>query len=386
MSVFNNRKLIFLDLFLEEDQDEINNINLIRTLFTKVLGTNFGTYGIVLWTKHADYFSEFSDRIFKTTNNFTLPLFAVALDKTQYMNNNYEGLLEGVEEKLKENVASSLFIEWNKSVKSGSDRTIKMLYDLFDNDPKKYVNLEPILYSLALNFTGIPPENVGTYDLQKDLIKSLMDSLQFEISNRFNKIDNLFADPKKLNFNATKDERQVIFSKLNALLMLDNQNLAQDSPIPGNIYEIVDKSSPMYIKTLTVKKVEKDLDDDPDYKAIPKRRICIEMTPPCDFAQGKNKKFSRVVGGIHMDFDANIRTSSFGGENFYAFLYPIQLEGFDKPQMLIFDFYQFQTLIEDNLKDNKRFNIIYRAKDKLFADILQKLSSHTARLGIGVLQ
>ncbi|WP_185965535.1 hypothetical protein [Flavobacterium zepuense] len=385
-SVFNNRKLIFLDLFLEDGQDEINNINIIRALFTKVLGTSFGTYGIVLWTKHTEHFTEFINRIFKPTNNFTLPLFAVALDKTLYMNNNYEGLLEGVEEKLKENVASSLFIEWNKSVKSGSDHTIKMLYDLFDNDPKKYINLEPLLHSLALNFTGIPADNIGNYDLQKDLVKSLMDSLQFEISNRFNKIDNLFSDPKKLNFNASKEEKQLIFSKLNTLLMLDNHNLAQDSPIPGNIYEIKDESSAMFIKTITVKKADKDLNSDPDYKDLPKRRICIEMTPPCDFALGKKKKFSRVVGGLHMDYDANIKTSAFGGENFYTFLYPIQLEGFEKPQMLIFDFYHFQTLIEDDLKDSTRFSIIYRAKDKLFADILQKLSSHTARLGIGVLQ
>jgi len=382
-SVFNNRKLIFLDLFLEEGQNEINNINIIRRLFTKVIGNDFGTYGIVLWTKHTDHFDEFVNRIFKSNNDFSLPLFAVSLDKTLYMNNNYEGLLEGVEEKLKESVASSLFIEWNKSVKGGSDHTIKMLYGLLDNDPKKYNSLEPLLYSLALNFTGIPKENIGNYDLQKDLIKSLMDSLQFEISNRFNKIDNLFSDPKKLNFNISKPERELIFSKLNTLLMLDNQNLAQDSPIPGNIYEIVNDSSSMYIKTIT--KQDKDLNTDPDYKDIPKRRICIEMTPPCDFALGKKKKFSRVVGGLHMDYDPAIK-SAFVGENFYTFLYPIKLDGFEKPQIIIFDFYHFQTLTEDDLKDDNSYKIIYRAKDKLFADILQKLSSHTARLGIGILQ
>lgn len=381
--VFNNRKLIFLDLFLDESQDEVNNINIIRSLFDKVLGNDFGTYGIVLWTKHPEHFNEFVDRIFKPANKFTLPLFAVALDKTAYMNNDYKGLLEGVEEKLKENVASSLFIEWNKSVKSGSDHTIKMIYQLLDNNSQKNANLEALLYHLALNFTGIPKENIGTYDLQKDLVKSLMDSLQFEISNRFNKIENLFSDPTKLQLNVSKEEKQIVFSKLNALLLLDNHNLSQDSIIPGNIYEIKDKLSPMYIKT--VSKKDRDLDTDKDYKDIPKRRICIEITPPCDFALGKKKKFSRVIGGIQMDYSSDIKSSAFTGENYYAFLYPVKIEGFDKPQILVFDFYHFQTLIEDDLKNNNNYEIIYRAKDKLFADILQKLSSHTARLGIGIL-
>lgn len=382
-SVFNNRKLIFLDLFLEEGQDEINNINIIRSLFTKVLGTDFGTYGIVLWTKHPDYFNEFIDRIFKPTNKFTLPLFAVSLDKTVYMNNGYQGLLEGVEQQLKESVASSLFIEWNKAVKFGSDHTIKMIYELFDNDPKKYKNLEPLLYLLAKNFTGIPKGNLEGYDLQKDLIKSLMDSLQFEISNRFSKIDKLFSDPAKLNFNASKDEKELIFSKLNSQLMLDTHNLAQNSPIPGNIYEILDDTSDMFIKSIVVQKKTKDLEKDELFSKIPMRRICIEITPPCDFSQGKKKHFSRVVGGIQMDYTPENKPTA---DNYYTFLYPLQIDGYDKPQIIFFDFYHFQTLNEEDLKNPKHFKIIYRAKDKLFADILQKISSHTARLGIGLLQ
>ena len=37
---------------------------------------------------------------------------------------------------------------------------------------------------------------------------------------------------------------------------------------------------------------------------------------------------------------------------------------------------------DENLKDDSKYRIIFRAKSKLFADILQKYSSYSARLGI----
>ena len=41
---------------------------------------------------------------------------------------------------------------------------------------KKNENLEAVLYSLALNYTGIPKNESKEYDLQKDLVKSNLQS------------------------------------------------------------------------------------------------------------------------------------------------------------------------------------------------------------------
>lgn len=300
---------------------------------------------------------------------------------------NYTELCK-LEEKLEKDVASSFFVEWNKAVKIGSDNTITTLYNLFDTNDKKNKHLEAVLYSLALNFTGIPKNNVENYNLQKDLIKSLMDTLQFEITGSYIGVKELFTQQNKLNFNETADEKSKVFSKLNSLLLLDLQNLSQNSPIPGNVYEIIDQTSPLYIKELIYKKNNEDIDIHSDFKDLKKRRICIEITPPCDFAQNKKQSLSRIVGGVQMDFDKDIlkgNTSPFKTDNFYTFLYPVSMEGFEKPQMIIFDFYRFQTLNESDLKNKDKFKIIMKTKDKLFADILQKFSSHTARLGIAVL-
>ncbi|WPR77700.1 hypothetical protein [Algoriphagus sp. NG3] len=386
---FNNRKLIFLDLYLENKSSLEDNISKIRGYFKNILGNEFGTYGIVLWTKHIEEFDEFKKRIYKTANKYSSPLFVIPLEKNGYLNKgSFEGILEDLEDKLLKDVSSSFFVEWNKAVKKGSDNTITTLYNLFESNEKKDKNLEAILYLLALNFTGIPINSTSSYNVQKDLVKSLMDTLQFEISNSYKEIINLFKVAKKLEFNEVVTEKNKIFSKLNSLLLLDFQNLSQDSPIPGNIYEISDQTSPLYIKEITYKKKTEDLDTHTTFKDLKKRRVCIEITPPCDFALNKKQSLSRIVGGIQMDYDKDIlkgNNSPFKTDNYYTFLYPINVNGFTEPQMIVFDFYRFQTVNEKELKDNSKYKIIIKAKDKLFADVLQKFSSHTARLGIAAL-
>lgn len=394
---FNNRKIIFLDLYLDDSRSSTDNIAKIRKYFKSIIGKEFGTYGIVLWTKHTNHFEDFCDKIFQKNNPFTLPLFAIALDKTKYKKQgSYIGVLEELEEKLLNDVASSFFVEWNKAVKTGSDNTISTLYNLFDTNHKKNKYLEAVFFKLAQNHTGFPintsikiedeeeKRRIKSF-LQKDLIKSLMDSLQVEISNNYQIVDILFKEINKLNYNENPEEKTIVFSKLNSLLLLDEHNLLQESPMPGYIYAILDQTSPLYINELLYKKANENIDTHADFKDLKKRRVCIEITPPCDFALSKKQSFSRIIGGLQIDYDKTLLNNTFSTENYYKYLYPIIIPGFDKPQMIIFDFYRFQTINEDILKEQIKFKIILKAKDKLFADILQKLSSHTARLGIAVM-
>lgn len=209
------------------------------------------------------------------------------------------------------------------------------MYNLFDSNEKKKNHLEAVLFKLAQNYSGFPinpsvkitdvveKEKIKSF-LQKDLIKSLMDSLQFEISNNYQNVEILFNELTKLNYNESKVEKYKVFSKLNSLLMLDLDNLSQDSPIPGNIYEICDPALPVYIKELVYKKKNEDIDTHNDFKNLKKRRICIELTPPCDYAQKKKQLFSRIVGGIQLDFDKKLLQSKFSTENFYKYLHPIR--------------------------------------------------------------
>ena len=52
---------------------------------------------------------------------------------------------------------------------------------------------------------------------------------------------------------------------------------------------------------------------------------------------------------------------------------------------MVFDLRYFGMLDESDLQDANKYKIIFKAKEKLFADILQKLSSYNARLGLSVI-
>lgn len=198
---------------------------------------------------------------------------------------------------------------------------------------KKNKHLEAVLFNLACNYTGIPvniipkDSSVQAKDavntllnqvnpfLQKDLVKSLMDSLQVEISNNHNDIKDLFLNPNKLKYDSSNGKTRV-FSKLNSLLLLDFQNLSQDIALPGNIYEVLENQNQIYFKSFYNKDIEIKLEDHKDFKEkgkdtvgneidVPKviKRIAIEVTPPCDFAGKKKQLQSRIVGGVMLDYD-----------------------------------------------------------------------------------
>jgi hypothetical protein len=109
-------------------------------------------------------------------------------------------------------------------------------------------------------------------------------------------------------------------------------------------------------------------------------KIIVEVTPPCDFAVDKKGDISKVLGGF---FTKNpIDPKVFNKPVFYNFLQGVTLQGNDTPQNFIFDYRKSGSVLETDLKDEKKYKLLCRFKDKLFADIIQKSSAHTARLGI----
>ena len=62
-----NRKLIFMDLILDEDSSHpAKNISmLIRTLETVTNHPDFGLYGLIVWSKHSENKEELQKRIGK---------------------------------------------------------------------------------------------------------------------------------------------------------------------------------------------------------------------------------------------------------------------------------------------------------------------------------
>lgn len=372
----NNRKIIFLDLFLDETmREEKEQISKIRSYFSRVIGSKFGTYGIVLWTKHKEHLELFKEKIYQTSGKYTPPLFVIAIDKTKYLRNGFSSIIQDLNKELTQDISSAFFIEWNKSVKQGGDSTIYNIYELFNKIDNRERYLEPLLYELAINYSGLPREyaNKDMIFLQKELIKSLMDNLQFGIINSYNKVEKLFLNTNQLEFNDNPGIKLGLFSKLNSILLLEHENINQQYAIPGTIYRIDEK----LVKNSYICEVL-------DQKGVQYRKsnlIILDISPPCDFNNSKKNKKSRIIEGAILDYDKKLK-DKFKQERFYL-VNLVDFNGY--PKTIIFDFYGFQTITEDSLVDKDKYKPLLRIKDILFSDILQKISSHISRAGIAIL-
>ncbi|HTR80184.1 MAG TPA: hypothetical protein VMM58_01055 [Bacteroidota bacterium] len=404
-----NRKIVFLDLSLDDLKTPVDNIStIIRPMLLKNFGRNFGTYGVVLWTKHFEDVSEFKKRVQKDAGEYSLPLFVVALDKTKYSGRgDYSSVFDDLNEQLKQNASSSFFIEWFSLINRARDKSIDGVYSLVNDYELQSKDLQFILFQLAKNYTGIPFEQIKDYSLHVDTFKAFNDILSYEVSANVKTKMDIFDHPEKVSYlgigvdlrsyeylakddgrtilnnglaltaNQKKEDphknrivalqKEVfdIYSSLNGKLLIDEYHLDQQVIIPGNIYEILDRNSMFRLPTL------------PD-NSTP---IIVEVTPPCDFAQ-KQILHARVLGGYMTEVVIDdIPKKGY----YYKDAFPIRLSTKDKSQILVFDFRFNGFLEEGDLKDNSKYKLLFRAKDKFFADILQKLSGHSARLGLPVI-
>lgn len=89
-----------------------------------------------------------------------------------------------------------------------------------------------------------------------------------------------------------------------------------------------------------------------------------------------------MIGGILTEYTDN-KIDNYK-RDYYKEIYPLSLEGYVNPMFIVFDFRHIGVVKKSELNNIKKFKLKYRAKDKLFADILQKSSSHFSRLGLSV--
>jgi hypothetical protein len=415
-----NRKLIFLDLFLSKTAgaNVAGHISEIRNILTKAIGKEFGSYGIVLWSAHNEEIKTLKQKINQDFQKelYTLPLFIIGLPKTKYLKEGFGAIFTDLDTEIDKNIAANFFIQWSNIVEKGRENAIANIYSLVNDFEKQDQNLKYLLFQLARNYTGIPLEDIikNGYPLHIDSLKAFNNMLDYEITElcdsstdyygklediRYIGVDNLIEkfsegiDEKKYfeNFEIIKKEEDKIYangteikqsllnkfdteirskkSALNFKMHFDDVNLIQDNVVPGNIYKIKDDAS--------IFKME---DSDIPKGAIP---IMIEVSPPCDYSIKKRRK-SRGVSGFICEI-TNKKLKDYSKEYNYKEVWPIEINGYSDPCMFIFDFRYFGSIEINELKNTEKYILMYRAKNKLFADILQKLAAHTSRLGLSII-
>jgi hypothetical protein len=285
--------------------------------------------------------------------------------------NDFSTLLTDIEVILKEDAAATFFLEWSNSVQQAQNSTVFNIYSLLPNYMTLSNDFTFILKELAKNHTGIHESQVSSYpSLYIDAYKSFDDILHAELINCQKSDVDIFS--RQTNPFSKQDELINIFAQLNTAMFIDTNNIVQDIIIPGNIYK-------------TITEIELLKFDGAPKKSI---KIVIEITPPCDFSQKKNGN-PRIVSGFMFDWgDDNEKQEkylkAFSGDARYT-IYPIKIPNTPNPQFICFDFRYTTAVKKQDLEDASKYQILFRSKPKLFADVLQKFSAHAARLGLSVI-
>ncbi len=434
-----NRNLIFMDLMLNGNSAQLReNISIVISLLGKITnGGFFGAYGLVVWTSHCEYVEELKEALSKAAMIPTTcecsdeeevlieshlenpPLFVIGLGKSKYNLGNgvykYDSLKEDLEQALSENKSAYFFVQWNASIERAKNHIANEFYQLGKDYEQRDKRLIYLLLELAKNHTGL--QNASDYPyLTADAYKAFDELLYSKLyAEQKEATLPLFEEEMTSPFEKI-EEKQTIAAILNSMFFIDDIGLSTKDIVPGNIYRVKKDNSPLItnrkasvelLEAETKKSNKIKMDNEKRRKNRPANPqlkeeiepfipecwdVAIELTPPCDYSQG-NRKMARLVGGYIFDIpmgksseastksriveDGCLPKSDSAKEYTIG---PIMLK--NKVRYMVFDYTYLVTVSIETLKDTECYEVCYRAKPKLFAHILQRFSSHAARLGL----
>ena len=369
-----NHQIIFMDFSLDDTRtNPIDNISLIRKVLRKICKEAYGAYGLVLWTRHLENIQMLKTKltIDAEKKDYITPLFVIGLDKESYLQKGYGFLWEDLNIKLLENKAALFFFNWRNSVDVASDNALNYMYQLVPDYEAQAQQFPYLLYQMAENYSGIPTKDMLVYDgMYKDAYRAFDELLYSDLISQQCNHENIFPEKvEKPNYAFNEELEQI--ARINSKLLLDLSITNKEIVMPGNVYQV--------IKDNVFLKIE----------GTPKKHnsvhIAIEMTPPCDFSH--KKVSSRLIGGFMIDCPTTKEklneyvSSIFKADSKYL-IWPIIYD--NNIRLICFDFRNIYIESDETIRDDSSYKLLFMVKHRLFADILQKFSSHAARLGLAI--
>lgn len=383
--------LIFLDINFGFDAAAGNiksQVNLAVQLFADALSEQSTPYGVVLWSKDSrlpyDGDDGQGESTFEYIKNLLYkvalpgkpkPLFVIDLDKSLFWENtDYAALTDALKRELRKDKMAKFFAYWNKEVLQSAALTCKDIQEYAEkisaeNKTGMAEEFFNILKYATYSYFGFPREarkpisdilsrysfsylasqlhgKLHSHFCLKDislLFKTKHDHIYKQIKNKKNKAPVLRSVVGELNF-------RTIFDVVKA----DVKGLK----LPGLIY---------------CRPHKHNLDGN-DGSEID---FYVNITPPCDVAQGKKNAsiyLSGTIYGYDTYHDALGKYKKPDGDRYYKT--PPVL--YCQDNYLIFKF-DLRSISRKIAQKNAQPTFIL--KDSIFADLMQKFGHHNSRLG-----
>ena len=356
-----------------------------------------------MWTKHQEDIDEFKTKMQENDKDrYDLPLFIISMDKTKYLAKDFDSLMNDLENELKENIAANFLINWSNFIDNSKAKILRSIFGIVPNYFINSNNMEYVLAKMAMSRiengndkvdenTDLPEEySDSAFRAFNDLLLSEADNIDFKtkIFKNIKKeiaIDIKDTKTKLIEKKNIPMEALDIIAALNSQLLIKQGKDIQNKPIiPGIVYKIIgeEHSSKYPQKTEYFKQ-----DQLHKMELFP---IVIDMTPPCDFSNNKALRH-RLMYGFMFEYNENnlkIINDNLKKDCYYKEFQPftLNIEHDNKIHGAIFDFRIITFETKENLQNSEFYKILFRAKRRLFADLLQRMSAYVSRLGLPIIK
>lgn len=399
-------RLIILDMelqvrdFLGTDTTD-EDVKLATSIINSLFGEDSQQlYALLIWTTHPDRFENYIDKLYKRleTLNKPLPLFSNSLlkEKCKKDDNNDEydvdKILKSFEEFFENRDELIALLDWENQCFYSAKETINSISE--SNDSEEIKKTLTALAHQSLHPSQI--KNKEKYAVAESLKYLLNDKLSYSIES----IDNdLWA--KTLLSTVTELEN---LSKINTLLHLDFTNLESEMICPGDFFKINDDLLWSYFTDETGERLakfkraifyknfkNKDKDGNSTnnlQKEISDNAIfgLLEISPSCDFAQGKRKECKMYVFAILSPYKEELINSdspSIIGKK----IFNIKDSDFT---FFINSNYIFtipdKIIIEVSEETNeKNLSKIFRIRESLLLPLIREIANQNSRIGTIIL-
>ena len=320
-------RVVFLDLRLFEAIPSESRHYIAATLpiLKRIVAPSRGGTGIVCWTMHPEDITELEKQLPKVMPKFT-PAFILRLDDKPALVADHVQLNRAVDEKMTTLPAHQIMWDWEQIVHDAATDTTNMILDLSEPEKKDVLCVLQALSNAAGGKTATD---------EVSCLRNLYEALnplhfdRMEQGSRMVKATKLHA--KSLCPKSKPSLSSAQKAKLNRA-MLSADVLGGTRPIPGNVYvassnmgvkcpvtrcdlkpSMVEEwtgdpsSWPCWTKDDEYKKLKKAKNTEPEKDGLLKARreaildeclsALVELTPGCDYAQGK-QRIARFVAGL----------------------------------------------------------------------------------------
>lgn len=392
-------RLLFLDIRLEAGtSNDKNLLTILASTVEKIIPPNNGPYAIVLWTNE---YEKKKDVIKYLNNNLndsetTKPSYIGAIDKKVFIDKTSD-----LENELKEYYNNqnmlAFLMEIENHVMNVPAKVVKMISYSFVKDASND-ELEKLFLRFARTEKGNcdSPENATKTVLR--VVSDLIRDRYMEIASNDTLVDKLSELWKAVDFADEQTPQKVSAEQAAIINTVLNVNIHAKSTdrVPGKVYRKNDEKFQIDLNTLKIstfqekKSYIKEGSFNLAYQGNKietyEEPIEIDITPSCDYAQGKNHMLRTLYGYVvYIGKDSEVLpdidyVKKIKEQVYELYVYVSPLFKIDKKFCVLL----LNTKMMDLEKEDfsKGLEYLFRLNDEITNLIRQKTGEILSRIGI----